>query len=95
MSEYTYITLRKFCEFHEIESRWVEEIIDFGLITPLQVENQLCIEKEDLPQLETMLRLRIQLEINPAGIETIMHMREKIERLNQRLRELETRLGRT
>ncbi len=92
MAEITYITIKKFCEFHEVEYRWLQEIIEHGLFTPFHQDGQAYIPEEDLSRLETMLRLRVQLDINPAGIETIMHMRSTIQQLQIRLRELEAQL---
>lgn len=93
MADYTYIAIRQVCEFHEVESHWIDELINFGLIHPVQIEDQLFIQEEELSHLETILRLRIQLGINPPGIETILHMRQTITDLHQKLKELEELLG--
>lgn len=49
-----------------------------------------AVAAEHREELCAMLRLAVDLEINPAGVETIMHMRRRVRQLQsevQRLRQ--------
>ncbi len=87
-----YITIREFCDFHAVDMRLIEEIIDFGLLRPQRQDQQLCISEDEVEMLETMLRLHQELGVNWAGVETILHMRQQIEELQQHRRQLELQL---
>lgn len=89
-----YITIREFSSFHDIDVRIVQELVDFGLVETLRREEEWCIRGEDVEPLEMMVRLRRDLGVNPAGIETILHMRRRLETLRRRVEELERDLRR-
>ena len=53
-----------------------------GLLTPSRTEgNTRLYSEEDLEQLETILSLTRELGVNLAGVEIILNMRRKIERM--------------
>ncbi len=87
-----YITIREFCDFHAVDIKLIEEIIDFGLLSPQEQNQQLCISEDEVDTLETMLRLHQELGINWAGVETILNMRESMQELQQQRRQLEQQL---
>ena len=87
-----YVTIQEFSEFHQADIHLIEEIIHFGLVEPLEKGDQPCIREEDIEQLEAMVRIRSELDINLPGLETIMHMRRRMQELQDRLDELERRL---
>ncbi len=56
-----------------------------GLLKPSRTEgNTRLYSEEDLEQLETILSLTRDLGVNLAGVEIILNMRRKIERMQQR-----------
>ena len=53
-----------------------------GLLKPSRSEgNTRLYTREDLEQLEVILTLTRELGVNLAGVEVILHMREKMEKL--------------
>jgi len=53
-----------------------------GLLTPSRTEgNTRLYSEEDLEQLETILSLTRELGVNLAGVEVILNMRKKMERM--------------
>ena len=59
-----------------------------GLLTPSRTEgNTRLYSEEDLEQLETILSLTRELGVNLAGVEIILNMRRKIERMQQEVNE--------
>lgn len=59
-----------------------------GLLTPSRTEgNTRLYSDEDLKQLETILNLTRDLGVNLAGVEIVLNMREKMERMQQEVSE--------
>jgi len=59
-----------------------------GLLKPSRTEgNTRLYSEEDLERLETILALTRDLGVNLAGVEIILNMRQKIERMQQEVNE--------
>lgn len=59
-----------------------------GLLTPSRTEgNTRLYSDEDLEQLETILSLTRELGVNLAGVEVILNMRRKMERMQVEVNE--------
>jgi len=59
-----------------------------GLLTPSRTEgNTRLYSEEDLEQLETILSLTRELGVNLAGVEVILNMRRKMERMQHEVNE--------
>lgn len=86
------IPIEVFCECHEVETTFLHSLHEHGLIEITLVEQRPCIPAEVLPVVEKMMRMHYDLDINFAGIDTIFHLVEKMETMQQRLRRLEERL---
>ena len=82
------ITITEIIRVHRVRPELLDELQQLGLLR-VQPEPEPCIEDEQLETLERMLRLHRDLGVNPAGIETIQHMRLRVEALQRRVRELE------
>ncbi len=64
-----------------------------GLISPARsAGNTRLYDQRTLERLETILALTRDLGVNLAGVEVILNMRDQMDRLQQRLSELEERL---
>lgn len=60
-----------------------------GLLEPSRSEgNTRLYTKEDLDRLEVVLALTRDLGVNLAGVEVILNMREKMEKLQAQVREI-------
>jgi hypothetical protein len=64
----------------------------FDLFQTVVVENEKCIENEELPLIEKMLRLHNELEINPAGIDAIFHLLNKLDKKQEEIIKLRNKL---
>ena len=59
-----------------------------GLLKPSRTEgNTRLYSEEDLERLETILALTRDLGVNLAGVEIVLNMRQKIERMQQEVNE--------
>lgn len=60
-----------------------------GLLTPSRSEgNTRLYTKDDLKRLEVILNLTRELGVNLAGVEVILNMREKMEKLQNQVEEM-------
>ncbi len=87
-----YITITEFCAFHGVDVQWVETLIEYGIVEPTPREETFIFAETDIEPLEMALRLHRDLEINPPGIDAILHMRGRLEALQREVAELRVRL---
>lgn len=83
-----------FCSVHNIEQSFISSLIDEGLIS-ITIENEdLFIGEEQLHDLELYTRLHHEMGINPAGIDAIRHLIDKIRNMQSEVNSLKVRLQR-
>ena len=87
-----YITITEFCDFHGVDVQLVEAFIEYGVVEPERREETFFFSEMDIGPLEMALRLHRDLEINPPGIDAILHMRGRLEDLQREVAELRVRL---
>lgn len=87
------IALDEFCAKHEIEISFVDSLQQNGLIEITMIENAWFIDSNQLLQLEKFVRFYYELDINLEGIETISHLLERVNALQDELTILKNRLG--
>ena len=73
------ITAQDFCIHHNVEI--------------IQTEEEICVPMHQLPQLEKMVRLYYEMDINMEGIETINHLLNRMNEMQQEIVKLQNRLG--
>lgn len=86
------IAVDEFCANHDIEVSFVSSLEQTGLIEIITVEESGYIEADQLRQLEQCLRFYYDLDINIAGIETITHLLQRIEMMQDEISVLRNRL---
>ena len=64
------------------------------MIELIDVNNGLCVEQQQINQIDKIMRLDHELEINPEGIDVVLNLLKKIKRLEQSLRSAENKLNR-
>ncbi len=83
----------QFCKFYEIEFSFLDSLKEHGLIDIINVENDSFLLKDQLIDLEKMIRLHYELEINLPGIDTILHLLKQIDVLEQELKAVKNKLA--
>ena len=86
------IVLDEFCTSHEVEVSFVRSLEEHGLIETIIVNETLCIQGNELPKLEQIVRLHQELNINPEGIDAIHILLKRIEDMQNEIIELRNRL---
>lgn len=86
------IPIERYCQHEQVDIAFVHALHDRGLIHLVAVSEQRCILPEELPTLERLARLHLELDINLEGLEAISHLLERMERLQEEVRGLRERL---
>ena len=81
-----------FCESHQVEISFIDELEQFGLIELKVEQSDRMIAADHLPAVEKMLRLHEEMGINLEGIETVMHLLDKMQHMQDEMRQLRRRL---
>jgi len=82
------IAVEQCCTYYNIETSFVVQLHEHGLIELSHSGEQLFIEYDQLPNLEKYIRMHDELEINIAGMEAIGHLLERLQHLQQELKRL-------
>ena len=86
------IALDEFCTSHNIEISFISSLHQTGLIEISTIENSGFIHESQLQQLEKFLRFYYDLDINLEGIETITHLLQRINSMQEEIISLRNRL---
>ncbi|MDR1877560.1 MAG: chaperone modulator CbpM [Flavobacteriaceae bacterium] len=86
------VTLEEYSIHYKVESFFVEELGELGLIRIIQKEEKKYIPFESLPELESYSRMFYELDINTAGIDAIHNLLNRIRTLQEEMTELRNRL---
>lgn len=93
MSTVNLVLINDFCTHHQIEFSFIHALNENGLIEIISIDQLDYIATEHLPVLEKWSRMHVELGINVEGIDTIQHLLERIENLQEEVSVLRNRLG--
>jgi hypothetical protein len=86
------ITANEFCTYYNIEISFIKSLQESGLVEITTIEETGFIHTSQLPQLEKWMRLYYEMNINLEGIETISHLLQQINNMQDQIQELKNRL---
>jgi hypothetical protein len=86
------VSADEFCLHHNIELSFVHSLREYEMIDTVLKEEKIYLPVSELPRLEKIIRLHFELDINLEGIETITHLLERMEGMQERIDELTNRL---
>lgn len=92
MEPHDLIRLELICRSYDVEPSFIDELFECGLIKLIEHDNDRFIEASHIHLLESMIHLHYDLDINVPGIETIHHLVERVEALQEEIRVLKNRL---
>ncbi|MBE0651053.1 MAG: hypothetical protein IH595_09440 [Bacteroidales bacterium] len=87
------IKIEQLADFYNVNTQVIYELAEFGIINLKRESKQEIILHEDLDRCERAVRLYSELGVNKEGIEIILEMREKMERLQKELNLAQRRLN--
>ena len=80
------------CRHYHIEPSFIDALGEYGLIEICTDAENRYISKETVRDLERMVRMHHELAINLEGIDTIFHLLERMEHLQQEMNSLRNKL---
>jgi hypothetical protein len=86
------ISAIEFCNNHEIEISFISSLNETGLIEVVTIEEAEYIDESQLVQLEKIVRFYYDLGINLEGIETINHLLDRMNSMQDEITALRNRL---
>lgn len=80
------------CQEYQIEINLINDLESFGLIETIVHNENKYLDKNQLVQVEKIIRLHNDLNINKEGIEIILDLLEKEKQLLSEIKYLKNRL---
>jgi chaperone modulatory protein CbpM len=92
MSTENYVPVQQLCLHYNIEMSFINNLHEHGLIEISTIDASPCLHHDRISDLEKMIRLHHELDINMAGIDSVLHLLEKIEGLQAEIGAMRNRL---
>jgi MerR HTH family regulatory protein len=86
------IPAREFCASHNIEISFIRSLQESGLIEIATIQEAGFIHTDQLQQLEKIVRLYYEMDINLEGIETITHLLQRVNSMQDEIILLKNKL---
>jgi hypothetical protein len=86
------IAIDEFCSSWNIEISFINSLQENGLIEVVIINETACIDVSQLQQLEKYIRFYYELDINLEGIETIIHLLQRIDTMHDEINDLRNKL---
>lgn len=89
-----FISIKKLCDFYNINDVFVKRLEEFELIEVNYVRNEDQwgnLLEEHIKNFESLVRLHLDLNINVEGLHAISQLKARIQELEQELMELKFR----
>ena len=87
------IIVNEFCVHHNVELDFIYALNNSGLIEITVSEDRLYLPEAQLANLEKMVRLYYDMDINLEGIETITHLLNHMNEMQNEIATLKNRLN--
>lgn len=79
---------------YNIEFSFIHSLVEFGLLEIITVKETHYLYKEQIKDLEKLIRMHYELDINMEGIDAISHLLRRVDTMHQELNALKNRLRR-
>ena len=87
------VAAHEFCTSHNVDIAFLHSLSEAGLIEITMLQENVFINQDRLPELEKLVRLHYEMDINLEGIETICHLLQQMNAMQEEMRVLKNRLG--
>ncbi|WP_194850469.1 chaperone modulator CbpM [Nonlabens antarcticus] len=92
MNEQAMIPAQTICLHYNVEFSFVDTLQKMGLIHVEIIEQTQFIHKDQISDLEKIIRLHNELEVNLEGIDVVLNLLQKEQELRKELHSLKNRL---
>ncbi len=87
------IPIEIFCLHHSVEISFINSLHEFDLIEVVQVNEEKYIPVSQLLEVEKIIRLHNDLRINTEDIDIVIHLLQKIKKMQIKIELLKSKLG--
>ena len=87
------IVIDEFCNSHQVEVSFVRTLEEHGLIETIIINETLYIQENELSKLEQIVRLHQELNINSEGVDAIINLLKRIEKMQNEITILRNKLN--
>ncbi len=93
MKTVKFIKIEQLCDYYQIPNTFFAELEEYGLLnSDIYNDKKMAVREDFLGDLEKIMRLHYDLNINMEGIDTVLNLLEKIEKLEKELAYLKKHL---
>ncbi|MBI1767214.1 MAG: chaperone modulator CbpM [Bacteroidetes bacterium] len=86
------IAIEEFCNHYKVEPSFIYTLVEFRLIEIVTVEEKKYLLKDQIREVEKMIRMHYDLDINIEGIEAISHLLQRLDNLQEEVNALKNRI---
>jgi hypothetical protein len=86
------IPTEAFCSYYSVSHSFITKLEEAGFIELVSIEEEQFVSVDHINELEKLVRIHMDLDINPEGIEAIAHLLQRMQVMQQQLRALQQRL---
>ena len=86
------IRIELICSGYDVEPSFIDSLQEYGLIEITTLEEARFVEAKRINDIEKMIRLHYDMDINIEGIETIVHLLNRLNELQAEMNMLRNKL---
>ena len=86
------IEIEIICTNYNVEPSFIDQLLEYGLLDVVTIDNGRFVELSKINSLERIIRMHYDLAINLEGIETIMHLLDRLNSMQAEMNDLRNRL---
>ena len=87
-----YIPVLHLCDLYQIEISFFKELNEVGLIEMVSKQNSMYVHEDKLYKVERIIRIHRELNINIEGIDVVLNLLEKVDKLQNEVYSMQSRL---
>lgn len=86
------ITISEYCNHYKIETTFIDVLDEMGILQFESNNNERFLDSEKVQDLDRCRQLYYELHINPEGIDAILNLLQKQQKLQEEIQDLKNRL---
>lgn len=90
--EKNYIKIDELCRHYKVEVSFFDRLQEEGLIETYTLEETVCLDHEQISDLEKIIHLHQDLHLNIEGIDVVLNLLQKVDELKSELNATKNRL---
>lgn len=93
MDNENYVQVLHLCNLYHTEITFFTDLDDKGLIEIVNLEDDLYVHQDKLHQVDRIIRIHRELNVNIEGVDVVMNLLEKVDKLQIELQRMQSRLS--